>query len=413
MPGLKRNIAVISDLHIGPSGRMPDFNPFSTPRGSTDEFKREFERFVTSTNCKADMLIVPGDVTDRGHPDEYKRAEQLIKFVADCLSVDEDRIIIGLGNHDCSWALSQAIADDTTGLRQKVKFLPILDNAWFANKTQTGGSLTSEPFFTIRELKDTYLVCYNSACWDDFDNKPHHGIAVEEHMIQLAKAIKNNPSASLVPRICITHHHPLNYSDPRPNQPDFSAMTNAERFLDVLRNASFDLLIHGHKHSPRFGVHQINNSLPLGILCAGSFSRDLDSSWTGVVANQFHMIEIDGRDASSGQLFGAVRSWALRLGSWEESNRKYQGMPHISSFGYTLSADDVVARFTHALRPTLDARGYLEPSDFLTAEPKLKYAFAPWYVQVLRRLAIEWGCILNGVEDEFSPPKSFMLVRKV
>ena len=189
-------------------------------------------------------------------------------------------------------------------------------------------------------------------------------------------------------------------------------MSNAERLLQLVQHHRFDLLIHGHKHSPRFGVHIRDNSHPLAILCAGSFSKILDTSWAGVVTNQFHLINVDGRDPDTGQLFGSLKSWALRLGRWEESNHKYQGISHVCNFGYSVLPETAKNRFSKALEAPLKSNGYVKRDDFLAVEPRLIYAPAHWFIDLLKQLAVDWDCNLVGIKDDFIPPDNFMLVRK-
>lgn len=394
-------IAVISDLHIGPGNRTPELNPFALPGTASDGFKDAFHTLIEEQKISADFLIVPGDIADRGHPNEYRLAAEMIQFVADELGVRDDRIVIGLGNHDVNWPLSSALVDDTTELSSELRFAPVLHEPWFREKIESGtGSLVQEPFYKISNYSRVLVVCYNSACTDTHNSKPHHGAALQHHLVNLRADLEAISTQAFDLRVFVTHHHPVIYSDPRPDQPDFSAMVNAENLLSLIRDFRFDLLIHGHKHSPRFAVYEVNHGHPLAILCAGSFSKSLDTSWAGIVANQFHLFEISGRDAQADQIFGRLRSWAYRYRAWVESTKAYHGIRHTSPFGYSEKPIDLRARLEVALDHRLTSVGHLKWEDFIGFEPRLAHMPIDGLIDMIRKYANDRGCTLHWTETD-------------
>src|SRR4051812_3132205 len=101
----------MSDLHIGAGARGEDLCPFSDSKNRDTEFLQTFFQLVDGAPLSADYLIIPGDISDRAHPQEYQLASNIIEQVAKRLSVQLDHIVIIPGNHDVNWAISRSHPD--------------------------------------------------------------------------------------------------------------------------------------------------------------------------------------------------------------------------------------------------------------------------------------------------------------
>jgi predicted phosphodiesterase len=179
------------------------------------------------------------------------------------------------------------------------------------------------------------IVGINSAAFDsptpDFGK--HFGLVHKTTLDELDVYLESLGREKTQLRICLIHHHPVSYSDPQPNIPDFSTLTNSENFFKVLSNHRFDVVIHGHKHVPHI-LHApfISNGHPVTVLGAGSFSARLESQWVGTAQNQFHVIEIEGRDPETDVTYGHVATWDFVAGRWSDSH-SHIGLCATENFG--------------------------------------------------------------------------------
>jgi hypothetical protein len=125
----------------------------------------------------------------------------------------------------------------------------------------------------------------------------------------------------------------------------------------------------------------MNSGHPVAILGAGSFSRDLDSSWTGLVANQFHMIEIEDRDPNTGYARGRVRSWAYTIRGWCPSD-SWAGIPHVRPFGSVLPAPALESKMeTFLLQRASET--LIEVSGMFNLNPEFNFLFPEYIRQTL------------------------------
>jgi len=402
-------IAIISDLHIGVAARSPDLNPHPvTPAVPSDGFLDSFERLADSAGIHADILFVPGDISDKAHPLEYVRATQVIQRVAAALGVPDDSIFPVLGNHDLNWALIDAV-EGAPELGHALRFAPVQNSEWLRGHLTSGvgQSQLAIPFLSIDETSDFFIVRYNSAEADLPDVKPHRGAIQQNHLDALRVLLDANPPPQDKVKVFLTHHHPKIYSDPIPDLPDFSALVNAEALIDLLRAMNFDLIVHGHKHAPKFSSSVEAGGGALSILCAGSFSRSIESMWVGKITNQFHLVDCGERDPHTGYLQGQVISWAYQPRAWIPSDRKWAGIAHRIPFGAYPSETELANKLRSAII-LIAAERHVTWGDLVDVEPKIQFSDAGLIERILRAIAEELAMILVFRPDE---PNNLAMVR--
>lgn len=400
-------VAVVSDLHIGEGARSPDLNPFAGDEQS-DGFLAHFEALVSKLRHKPHALLVPGDISDIAHPAEYEHAAIVLKKIAKSLSVPDSRVFPIPGNHDLSWSLVQAIKRDNTRLGYKLRFEPAKRVDWLSKrfKSKAGQCLLTDPYVCVDETDHLLVARYNSAQDDLPDNTPHHGKILQEHVEALDVALQKYTDCQKY-RIFSIHHHPIIYSDPRPNFPDFSTLVNAENLLSVLSKHNFDLVVHGHKHVPRFRSYAPNSMHLMPILCSGSFSKKLDTQWTGLTANQFHIIHLHKRDEKTGYVCGEVLSWAYHPEGWIESNSQWSGIRHRSPFGANMTKAQLANIFEDTFFPLLKQKQRLGWADIESATPHIRYIDFDLLEQTLKEYKVKWKAVL---EFDSNQPENLSLV---
>lgn len=258
--------------------------------------------------------------------------------LAAALGLRDDQIYFVPGNHDVHWPVMNLKPKE---FWNEFRYKPFLqDSLIFKTRMDAAdiGAFDTYPHFVAWNDESKLVVGINSAAFDspEPDHKKHHGLISEETLNGLEKYLKGliwNPSDL---RVCLLHHHPIIYSDPQSNIPDFSAATNAANLFEILSKYNFDLVIHGHKHYPQLTHHAAGtNGHPVTVLGAGSLSAKLSSQWNGIAQNQFHIVEIEGRNENTNGTFGFVATWNHVSGKWREGHSQL-GLCATEGFG-TLS----------------------------------------------------------------------------
>jgi predicted phosphodiesterase len=386
----KQRLAVISDIHVGEGARAKDLCPANAPGRDTkpdDKYREKFIGFLKRRNLKADYLILPGDITDRAKPDEVKIASEFIGEACAALDVKPENVVFVPGNHDVDWTALDPT--DTTGIRRAQRYVPIRSELFLFNAivTRGKGSVFDAPNFTIWSDANLLIVGYNSSHHDE-PKRLHHGLIDTKHIEEMRQALIRLPIVNDQLRLFLVHHHLFQYDDPTPESPDFSIMVNAEHLQAFLREFRFDILVHGHRHLPRFTTHSLNGSPEVAVLCSGSFSVQIDTRWTGTISNQFHLITVDDRDAEENLITGRVESWSYNyVRGWVESDAAHDGIPHVEPFGTYIRPE----RLKSLLHPILENRfakeQYVEWSSVLDKLPRLRHLRPEVILRVLGELA--------------------------
>ena len=413
-------IAVISDIHAGLGARAKDLCPeppivdrtdlAKYNRKIDDGYLNKFVGFLIENDIKADHFLLSGDLTHSAQPNEIDIVSNLITSISDALEVDNNKVIFVPGNHDVNWEILKL--HDTTGIYWDNRYLPFHDARFRfsgilgCSDTDIGGNVFENPFFSAWSHDDLLIVGYNSANHDDPEHAEHYGLIDPSHIQELREYLDSIEIPD--DKICVflVHHHPVSYSDPTPTIPDFSGMVNADELVSLLLSHSFDFLIHGHKHWPRFETYSIGGAKPICILCAGSFSVTLDSRWSGAIKNQFHLITIEERDT---MVKGHVKSWSYdHLRGWENSDKRASGITHIEPFGNYLLPDPLRTRLMPIITGRLEGCDYLEWKQITEDAPELRHMRTDQIIQALDSMATS----LN-YERMYDTPETIILLKRI
>lgn len=353
-----RRIAVISDIHIGPLARSRDLLPpgMSSQTARDEDFIVQFEKFVRSKDIVADFLVIAGDLSCKAKPEEFEHASKVIEAIAGILTVSMDRVMYVPGNHDVDWTVLQ-LADSTAGaatrdLRWRQRYAPITEtDNLFAKRTQVPftGQLFNHPYVGYWRHGEALFAAVNSAAHDRPTEEVHHGFIREEAVEWLGENIPTRENDNEL-RCLILHHHLSPHANLGNEARDFSTCQNADRLLAVLRQLDFDLILHGHKHYPRFQTELVASDHPILVLGAGSFCASLNG-YGGGVQNQFHFLTIEGRSPATGRIFGELRNWAyVHPSGWSENKKIYTAVDHLIGFGGPLDWREIVSVLKEPIR---------------------------------------------------------------
>jgi len=247
-------IAQMTDIHIG-------FAPDETPEElNRTRFRATLRRLIGGPN-RPDMLVLSGDITDKGDEESYRKTRELL-----------DRCPFPVwpmaGNHDMRENLLRA-------------FPQIQPEDGFAQ-------------YVIEQegLRIIFL--------DTLDEGRHGGAFCERRQAWLAERLADAPDT---PTLIFMHHPPvvsgIAWMDPDPAEPW------VQRFADAVRGAKQVLAIHcGHLHRPLMTTFE---GIPLGVT----------PSVAPLVAMDLRPIDPDGPD---GRDLITTESPTYAMHRWDGTN---------------------------------------------------------------------------------------------
>ncbi len=398
----------ISDLHIGDARAKdlwPDHDRTDAEQREIDklvdtDYIQKFTEFVSANNITADYLVLPGDMSQNGEHAQLELASSVIERVAEALKIGLDNVVYVPGNHDPDWEMMRRRC--TTDFYKNLRYIAFQDENLVFGRigSRSRGDVLAEPCFSVWDHPDITVVGYNSSWEDEPKQSPHHGSIREEHLKQLRDYLRGTDLSGSRVKLFLVHHHLFHHSDPDPNYQDFSVMRNAEHLLELLRAYKFDLVIHGHKHWPKFGIDNTNLISPIAILGAGSFSAQIYPGWEGKVNNQFHIVEVEGRDSGSETVFGHVYSWTyLAAHGWVPSEER-NGIAHKSPFGSHYQAHEVQKTLRPFIESELAVNSVIRWSEIVTKLPHLAHLNDGVRKHVLNELSESLNFICHPMPDD-------------
>lgn len=361
----KMRIAHISDLHVGDGAK---FKEFSLPDGADapeQEFFGDFERFVRDNNAVADYLVVSGDITNRARFSEVNLASTVVKRIADLLGVEKGKIFFSPGNHDKQWLIEAEVKGASEKDRFAMQYFSLFNTqpGNIFSEISSRDDFASFPYFKVWEDESVLALSCNSAVFDEPSSKPHNGKVTIETINEMERVIKRNGAASSEKlKMMIIHHHALQYSDDFSREhPDFSIMENGNELINMARILKFDLILHGHKHFPQFGISADESLSPVVVVGAGSLSAKIPEKYNGCVGNLFHLIEVERAAPENHFRFkGNIKTWMHRLRhGWEPSDTRF-GVEHLLRFGKLINDKDLRDKIEPIIKRKIAENKYMK-----------------------------------------------------
>ena len=373
-------IAVISDLHVvnGSSDKDGSASTVGTGDPSDAPERHPFpglSQLIERDALTADILICPGDLSDKADPTALNYAWGKLHQIKEQLGARH--LLATAGNHDVDSRGRYSDHDPKGNLQSLVPMFPGADEAlcdryWSRN-------------FAIIEDGDVRIVLLNSAAFHGYgaDANPEfdHGRVSSRTISGLRLALEGGDRRV---NILVCHHHPAAHNPV--DEEDYSEMVGGDRLLEMLDSGDYGswLLIHGHKHFPRLAYATGGASSPI-IFSAGSFSAALYQKIQSRARNQFYLLEIplDDLDALDLDLAGTLIAWDwITMIGWQPAGDN-SGLRHKVGFGWRENVRTIAAQIARHLASHTQV---LTGEELLEAFPKLRFLRPEELNTVVRRL---------------------------
>ncbi|NGN45016.1 metallophosphoesterase [Mesorhizobium sp. CGMCC 1.15528] len=380
-------IAVVSDLHVFNGSSEDSKSPSTIGTADTQDAPerhplRGLAYIIERDKLRADLLICPGDLSDKADPAALIFAWNKLNELK--YQLGAKHLLATAGNHDIDSRNQYDDHDPKGNLQSLDPMFPGVDEAlcdrfWSRN-------------FVIVELEDVRILLLNSSAFHGYgsDAKPEfrQGRISSKTISALRMALTSGEKRI---NILVCHHHPVTHNPV--NEADYSEMIGGDRLIDLLDSGEYGswLLIHGHKHYPRLAYASGGASSPI-IFSAGSLSAFLYQKIASRARNQFYLIEIpiDDLDALDLDLAGTVTAWDwINMSGWQPAGVG-SGLPHQVGFGWRESARTIATTIAKHLEDKTDV---ITGEELLIAMPRLRFLRPEELEAVVRRLRSSHGIV--------------------
>lgn len=294
-------VALISDIHFGRYSRTAEFSvPGEHIKDETEGGDSLKTSMVTLLREKGiEYLLVSGDLTSVGSPQEFACCEQLLLGIAKDLGLSKDRIILCLGNHDIDWNIANLFDPEKKYpdefpkevVQEKYREIAASVSLFNMDSIQPLENGCEAPFTGVMETDRFVMFVLNTGWLCTQDQAVRHGKLKKEQLDWLEQQVVKY-SDTLKWKIVMMHHHPFNYCYPSISE-DYSTLEEGSELLELIGKHGFNLVIHGHRHHPRAETHFRSGwKNPITFVCAGSFAVNSEHRQYGQIPNTLHILDL-------------------------------------------------------------------------------------------------------------------------
>lgn len=329
----KIKIAVLSDLHcchsttegadrsrlLTDSHRLP----------SNQHVVESLIKLIQENNISCDYVICPGDLTNRVDKQGLITGFSFITEIESELSASGAFCIPG--NHDVD-------SRNKLGLSSAHEFLKQMNSKYPFAEEELKCKFWAD-HFCIYEDDAVELLFFDSTFNHTDEIKANQAIITETELNKIESEISKLKDSRKI-KIFICHHHPILYANiDSISYKDSDFIQNGDKLLALLEKYNYEVIIHGHKHIPRYSRY---NSIHL--FASGSFSS-LENLTEISARNSFHIIEFESLDINlHKEIKATINTWYFILGKgWKFSADPDSIFPSYTGFG-NLKHIDIIAK---------------------------------------------------------------------
>lgn len=364
---MELKIAVISDLHCRHSKSDKENNTFLFSDNMRSPIRQHpAQAFITKIkeqNITADIVLCPGDITNKTDPQGLITGWSFLEEIKDALSAKH--LIASLGNHDVD---SRRLFNnyDSFNMPSRLK-----ENFPFHND-KARDEFYSKKFCFI-ELDDTLIFNFNSVHSHTNGEDCLTSIVTDDILENIEERLKVLSKKKFQFKIALTHYHPLKHANMGSLYKDSDVIEKGDSLINILESNDFQIFIHGHKHIPRLAYY---NSLP--ILSSGSFSSLMNLMETGN-KNMVHLLTLFSSSKN-----GLIRTFEFTNGLGWSDNYNSKVLPRITGFGNRRNIEDI----TESITKYFDSRqlDFIKFDELLLQMPELRFLIPSDFEKVRKDL---------------------------
>ena len=354
---MKLKIAIFSDFHCHNKANNNNVQEsYLLTDVGVDLYQDPFKSFKhlieSGVDLSSDILILPGDFTNKCDPDGLAYGWGIAKEIGALLSVKS--ILPNIGNHDVDsrkkrsqdpFNLIKSLADDFPFPEKSMN-----DKFW-------------KQGYLIVENENYRVLIINSVHSHTNEEMATKGLIDQATLNQIEEELVSSSVNKI--NIAVCHHNPIEHSHYNTGSKDF--MHNGDELISILDKMNFDIIIHGHKHDPRIRYAQGGANSPT-IFSAGSFSAFKNLLLQGA-NNTFHIITFECSASQIGK--GTIETWFFVPTKGWKQNIKNHFFEPIIGFGEVVDIKFLSAKI-HAWF-TEQKENYIEWKEFLNTFNEIQF----------------------------------------
>ncbi|MEN6475870.1 MAG: metallophosphoesterase [Syntrophaceae bacterium] len=287
---------ILSDLHFGALSVCKEFAPSNDPppgvMSGAVSMKESLVKVAAKENI--DAILVSGDLTSKGSPEEFVGCLSTLNDIAVSLDVCSSRVIYTYGNHDVDWHISRIPAESST---------PDIKDLYLKVGASVGDIVLPKfhykdkgpvPGCGLVEAEGLRIYVVNSGYYCSHDQEYKHGKLGDQHRVWIEQHLGHSLESDKW-HVMLLHHHPYNYCYPFEVE-DISCLEEGAFLIDLIGKSGVDLVCHGHRHHPiLFTEMRTGWVSPVTLLCAGSLAVNEQHRCKGEIPNLFHIVSLEKR----------------------------------------------------------------------------------------------------------------------
>lgn len=278
---------------------------------------------IDQQHIQSDVLVCPGDITNRVDKQGLVTGFNYLQEIQNALNAKQ--LFCTPGNHDVD-------SRDIYKLSDSSEILKCLHKRYPFENDELKQSFWSENF-CLYENELIELLLFNSTFNHTNEEKALKAIIPELTLSKIQAKIEQKKDSSKI-KVFVCHHHPYPFSNvDSVKYKDGDFLENGDKLLNILRNNGYYLVIHGHKHIPRYLFHD-----GVHLFAAGSFSS-LENIAEGNTSNSFHIIELH---TSNSILKAQIKTWYFTSAKgWSISRDPDEIFPSLTGFGSEKNTNEI------------------------------------------------------------------------
>jgi predicted phosphodiesterase len=323
---------IISDLHAvnDQDGSGGTSHVRMTQRGQAQLNPLDALReLVRDGTISADLVLCPGDLTDRADPEALAYAWAELVDIADALGAP---LIATTGNHDVD---SRHVRSDHDTLGQLLS----LDPHFPALDYNTANEFFARQFTTIEDGSTRVLVVDTCHFHRDRKEEITRGRLAKRTVRAIAERLGAPDAPGERLNIVLCHHHPLRWSHVADVADEIEG---GERLVALLEDRSEEswLLVHGHRHTPEISYLGVTSSGPVRF-AAGSVGAALPKTDASGLSNQIYQVRLRTAPQHGLAMVGEFTAWDWTT-TWEPAGFQ-SAIPHKGGFGFRANGRDLAS----------------------------------------------------------------------